>query len=47
VPPKVWIIKGMGEEYRTTYFQQKLVPGEFLYDEAHLKRLFKEDTVNT
>ena len=33
IPPKVWILKDMGEDFKTTYYQQRLVPGEVLYDE--------------
>jgi len=47
IPPKAWIMKDMGEEYATTYFQQRLVPGEVLYDEQHLKRLSDADDINT
>ena len=37
----------MGEEHRTTYYQQRLAPGEFLYDDSHLKKLYEQDTINT
>jgi hypothetical protein len=36
VPPKAHVVKDMGEDYRQLYFQQKLVPGEVLYNEKHL-----------
>lgn len=47
VPPKVSIIKDLGEDYLMDYFQQRLVPGEFLYEEAQLKRLYDADMMNS
>ena len=41
VPAKAWVIKDMGEEYRTTYYQQRLASGEFLYEDSHLKKLYE------
>ena len=37
----------MGREYRDQYYQQRLVPMEFLYEERHLTRLFEADDVNS
>ena len=47
IPPKVSIIKDLGDDYQMDYFQQRLVPGEFLYEEAHLKRLHEADMMNS
>ena len=40
-------MKDMGQDYRTTYYQQRMVPGELLYEEEHMKRLYDQDTVNS
>jgi len=37
----------MGREYRDTYYQQRVVPMEFLYDDKHLVRLYEADAVNS
>lgn len=37
----------MGREYRDTYYQQRLTPLEFLYEERHLQRLYEADDVNS
>ena len=37
----------MGQEYRDVYYQQRLAPLEFLYEEKHLERLFEADDVNS
>ena len=37
----------MGENYRHVYYQQKLAPGETLYDAKHMQRLYDADAVNT
>jgi len=47
IPPKAHILKDMGAAYANTYFQQRLVPGEVLYDETHLKRLYDGDSINS
>ena len=47
IPPKVYILKNMGDDYKSVYHQQRLAPGEVLYDEAHMKRLYDSDVVNT
>jgi len=47
IPAKISIIKGMGEDYKMDYYQQRLVPGEFLYDQSHLKRLHDADMMNS
>ena len=40
-------MEDMGDAYKTIYFQQKVAPGEFLYDEANLKKLYEADIINT
>ena len=47
VPPKAWVIKDMGNNYTQEYFQQRMVPGEILYEQTHLKRLYDSDVVNS
>lgn len=47
VPPRVSIIKDMGPDYRHVYNQQKLVPGEILYNEKHMQRLHEMDEMNS
>ena len=47
IPPKVAIIKDLGDDYQMDYFQQRLVPGEFLYEASHLKRLHEADMMNS
>ena len=47
VPPKAWLQRDMGEDFATIYYQQRLAPGEVLYDESHLKKLYEADIVNT
>jgi len=37
----------MGREYKDVYYQQRLAPLEFLYDEKHLLRLYEADAINT
>ena len=37
----------MGEDHKQTYQQQKLVPGEFLFDDQRLKRLYDADDINS
>ena len=37
----------MGEDYKMAYYQQRLVPGNSLYDQAHLKRLYDQDVINS
>ena len=37
----------MGPDYKTVYYQQRLAPGELLYDESHMKRLYDADIVNS
>lgn len=40
-------MKDMGPDYKQVYYQQKLVPGEVLYDEKHLQRLYDSDDINS
>lgn len=40
-------MKDMGEEYRDIYYQQRLAPLEYLYDDKHLQRLYEADAINT
>ena len=47
VPPKMLILKDMGLEYKPVYLTQRLVPGEVLYEEQHLKRLYDADAINS
>lgn len=47
VPPKVSILRDLGPDYQMDYYQQRLVPGEFLYEEAQLKRLYDADMMNS
>lgn len=47
VPPKAYILKNMGEDYKSIYYQQRMVPGEMLYDEQHMKRLYDSDDINS
>ena len=37
----------MGESYRHIYYQQRLVFGEYLYDETRLEKLYKANNLNT
>lgn len=37
----------MGKDYKDVFYQQRLVPLEFLYEERHLERLFEGDGVNS
>jgi hypothetical protein len=37
----------MGSDYKGAYYQQRLVPLEFLYDDKHLARLYEADAVNS
>lgn len=45
VPPKVAIMEDMGPAYRHVYYQQRLAPGEVLYDEKTMKRMYESDAV--
>lgn len=47
MPPKAYVIKNLGKDYKMDYYQQRLVPGEMLYDQAHLKRLYDQDDINS
>ena len=47
IPGKMSIIKDMGNEYKHTYRQQSLVPGEVLYDQNHMQRLYDADDINS
>lgn len=47
VPPKMLILKDMGREYKPVYMTQRLAPGEVLYEEQHLKRLYDADAINS
>ena len=37
----------MGEDYRHVYYQQRLAPGESLYETKHMQRLYDQDAVNS
>ena len=37
----------MGDKYAQIYYEQRLVPGEMLYEETHMKRLYDSDIVNS
>lgn len=37
----------MGREYKDIYYQQRLVPMEYLYEDKHLVRLYDADAVNS
>lgn len=41
------ILKDMGLSYKPAYHTQRLVPGEVLYEEQHLKRLYDADAINS
>lgn len=47
IHPKVSIMEDMGADYNHVYYQQRLVPGEFLFDEKHLKRFYEADQINS
>ena len=37
----------MGDQYRHIYYQQRLVYGDFLYDNTRLERLYNANNLNT
>ena len=45
--PKCWVMENMGPAYKQTYFQQRLVPLETLYNEKHLQRLSESEGINS
>lgn len=47
IPPKVAILDDLGDSYRHVYYQQRLAPGEVMYDTKHMERLYNTDDVNT
>mmetsp|Transcript_17549 Transcript_17549/g.29611 ORF Transcript_17549/g.29611 Transcript_17549/m.29611 type:complete len:264 (+) Transcript_17549:241-1032(+) len=40
-------MEDLGSAYQPVYYQQRLVPGEVLMDEATLKRYFESDAINS
>jgi hypothetical protein len=47
VPTKVYIVKDMGNDYAHTYMQQRLTPGDQLYEDKHMKRMYESDNINS
>ena len=47
VPAKIAIMSDMGNYFRSVYYQQRLAPGEFNYQEKQLKRLYESDSINS
>jgi hypothetical protein len=47
VIPKIAIMEDLGFGYKHSYYNQRLAPGEFLYDDKTMKRLYESDAVNT
>ncbi len=40
-------MQDMGREYKDIYYQQRLVPMEYLYEDMHLQRLYEADAINS
>lgn len=40
-------MEDLGSGYKHAYYTQRLVPGEFLYDDKTMKRLYESDAINT
>jgi hypothetical protein len=47
IPPRISVIRDMGHASKQVYYQQKLVPGEVLYEEKHMQRLYDSDDINS
>lgn len=47
VPPKIAILDNMGDAYNHVYYQQRLAPGDALYETKHMERLYEADAVNS
>jgi predicted hydrolase (HD superfamily) len=47
VHPKIAIMDDMGAEYETVYRQQRLAPGEQLYDIKTMERFYGSDNITT
>lgn len=40
-------MEDMGKDYKDIYYQQRLTPLEYLYDDKHLMRLYEADAINS
>ena len=47
VPPKVAILDDLGKEYSHVYYQQRLAPGDSLYTNTMMEKLYSTEQVNS